>query len=105
MAKNIFIVLGLATVAFAGYYMYTTQGSSVLNTDNNEAVMQNMLSNTQVFIQRRQELSRIDIGSATALFEDERFLSLVTYTDEVAEQPVGRGDPFAETGFLNNTTR
>lgn len=108
MTKNIFIVLGLVTVAFAGYYMYTTQGSALLNTTNDEVVLQNMLENTQVFITHRQKLNGINISKSVSLFEDERFISLRSFSAPVEEVPIGRSDPFSEIGVgttVNTTSR
>jgi len=92
-ATNLAIVLGLITVAFAGYYMYTQQASGTLTFDDNKQTMQNMLNNTRVFIQHRQTLDNVqmDIG----FFEDERFQSLRSFSTPIVEQPIGRPDPFA----------
>lgn len=93
-ATNLAIVLGLITVAFAGYYMYTQQASTgALSFNDNQQTMQNMLNNTRVFIQHRQTLDNVkmDIG----FFEDERFQSLRSFSTPIIEQPIGRPDPFA----------
>jgi len=94
--KNIFIVLAILTIAFAGYYLYTTQDATVLNTDSNQIVLQNMLDNTQVFIERRQELNNTNIAGSLGIFEDERFRSLRSFTSSVEEQSVGKDNPFSQ---------
>tara|TARA_B100000508_G_scaffold141011_1_gene145036 strand:+ start:2637 stop:2957 length:321 start_codon:yes stop_codon:yes gene_type:complete len=92
-AMNISVILGLLTVAFAGYYLYTQQSISVLQFNDNDQTMQNMLNNTRVFIEHRQNLDQVVMD--ISLFEDERFLSLQSYTTDIHERPIGRPDPFA----------
>jgi len=94
-AKNLIVILGLASVAFAAYYLYLQQSESTLNTATGDESLNSMLTKTQVFINRRQALDKIVIDSS--LFEDERFRSLHTFTKPLADIPVGRQDPFAET--------
>jgi len=93
-ATNLSIVLGLITVAFAGYYIYTQQASTTLLFDDNQQTMQNMLNNTRVFIQHRQALDAVKMD--ISFFEDERFQSLRSFSTPILEQPVGRQDPFAD---------
>lgn len=91
--KNFAIILGLLTVAFAGYYFY---GQRAATTDftANEQTMQDMLNNTRVFIGYGQQLSRIRLD--ISFFEDERFLSLQSFDTPIQPRPIGRPDPFAE---------
>lgn len=91
---NLVIILGFATVAFAGYYIFIQQGNSVLDFDSNDQTMQNMLNNTQVFISRRQELDRVNLSSAVRIFDDAAFRSLRSFSTPVQERPVGRENPF-----------
>lgn len=93
-SKNLITVLGLITVAVAGYYVFTQQSGNSVTFRTNEAELQNMLANTQVFVQRRQQLEQIKLD--ITFFEDERFRSLRSFTQPVREQPIGRPDPFAE---------
>lgn len=93
-ATNISIVLGLITVAFAGYYMYTQRSASTLSFEGNPQSVQNMLNNTRVFIERRRALDNVDLD--LAFFEDPRFQSLRSYSTPIEERPIGRQDPFAE---------
>lgn len=96
VTKNLVLILGLLIVGFAGYYIYTQQGSSALSFRSNDQVLQNMLSNTQVFIQRRQELEKVELN--VSFFEDPRFVGLRSFSKPIQEQPIGRPDPFAEIG-------
>lgn len=99
-AINLAIALGLITVVFAGYYMYTENAEQYLNFDTNEQTMQNMLNNTGVFIERRKTLDRVELD--IGFFEDNRFTTLRKFTTPIQERPIGRQDPFAETQ-INNT--
>lgn len=83
-------------MAFAGYYLYGQRESIVLNTESNDVLLQNMLSNTEIFIVRSQELDRMDLD--TAVLEDSYFLSLRSFSKPLKDSPVGRKNPFAETG-------
>jgi len=93
-ATNLSIVLGLVTVVFAGYYLYTQKDTASLGFSNEVPNMENVLNNTKVFIDRRQMLDQV--GFNVDFFEDRRFLSLRSFTKPIQERPIGRPDPFAD---------
>ena len=93
-ATNLSIVLGLITIAFAGYYLYTQRSASILASSPSDQTMQNMLNNTKSFIEYRQLLDKIVLD--TQFFEDPKFTSLRSFTTEIIEQPIGRPNPFSE---------
>ena len=93
-SKNLVFILGLATVAFGGYYMFTQFGQ-ISSFETNDQNMQNMLNNTRVFIERGEILNRMQLTTNIGILEDERFNSLQSYSTPVIEQPIGRLDPFA----------
>lgn len=101
-ATNISVVLGLITVAFAGYYLYTQQATSVLSFETNEQTMQSMLRDTEVFIARENILKKVVLD--VSLFEDDRFRLLRDFTAPIEERPVGRPNPFekAKISSVNN---
>lgn len=72
--------------------MFMQQSATTLSFDANEDVLRNMQANSQLFIQRRQELSTVKMD--TTFFEDDRFLSLQKYTTPIEPRPVGRDNPF-----------
>lgn len=92
--KNLVVVLGLITIVFAGYYLYTQQAPLFDDSSSNEQTMQNMLNNTRVFMQRRQTLDQVELD--ITFFEDPRFQSLRSFSTPIEERPVGRQDPFAD---------
>lgn len=94
-ATNLSIILGLITIVFAGYYLYTQKSTDSFSLDTNKQTMENMLNNTGVFIERRQVLDQVELN--VALFEDARFRSLRSFTTPIQERPIGRPDPFADT--------
>jgi hypothetical protein len=102
IVTNLVIILGFITVAFAGYYIFIQQGGSVLEFSSNEQTMQNMLNNTQVFIDRRQALSKIDLAGGIAFFDDAQFRSLRSFSTPIEDRPVGRDNPFAEPVVPNS---
>lgn len=91
-AKNLIVVLGLITVAFGGYFVFMQQSATTLSFDTNDAVVQNMQANSQLFIQRRQQLEKVELD--ISFFNDDRFVSLQSYTTPIVEQSVGRDNPF-----------
>lgn len=93
-ATNLSIILGLITIAFAGYYLYTSQFSQSLNFDTDDQTTQNMLNNTRIFIERSNSIKQVKLD--TTFFEDERFTSLRSYTSPIQARPEGRPDPFEE---------
>ena len=100
-AKNLVIILGFITIAFAGYFMFMQQSATTLHFDTSEEVLQNMLSNSQLFIERRRELEAIELD--LQFFTDDRLLSLQSVNEPLVEQPVGRENPFepAEPAEIN----
>ena len=106
LAKNLLVVLGVFTVGYAGYFLYTQQSALTLDGGSeNDAVYMNILANTEVFIVRSQELSSIDLD--LAVLDDPRLRSLRRFTKDVEEQPIGRNNPFAEaesTTFISSDT-
>jgi uncharacterized protein HemX len=96
LTKNVLTILGVLTIGYAGYYFYTQQASSLEGgVGQEDAVYQNMLANTEVFIVRSQELSQINLD--TSVLDDPRFRSLQAFTRPVEDQPVGKQNPFSES--------
>lgn len=91
--KNITTALGIITVVFGGYYLFTQSGTSSLGAPESDQAIQAMLSNTSVFITHSQALDQINLD--LSLFEDQRFRSLRLYTAPVKEQATGRSNPFS----------
>lgn len=94
VTKNIATILGVLTIAFAGYYFFIQKASPDSVAD--DFTLQQMLASTEVFIMRSQELDQMNFD--LSVFEDARFKTLRSFTSPVQEQPVGRTDPFASVG-------
>ncbi len=107
LTKNLLTVLGVFTIGYAGYFLYTQRAGTALDVGgDNDAVFVNMMANTEVFIARSQELSQINLD--TTVLDDPRFRSLKRFTRDVKDQPTGRPNPFAEveaTTFINSGTQ
>ena len=99
-ATNISVVLGLITIAFAGYYFFTQNSSTAYKAQSNEVVMKDVLKKTSLFIQHRQVLNKIQLD--ISLFEDVRFTSLRSFSKPVEDVPVGRENPFDDTEYTNS---
>lgn len=94
IATNIVIVLGIVTIVYAGYYFYTQGAFTSTSFEVNEQTKKDMLNRTQVFIEHETVLNNLTFDFS--LFEDERFLSLKSYSTPLKISPVGRPDPFAD---------
>lgn len=91
-AKNLIVILGLITVAFGGYFMFNQQTATTLSFETNDTVFRNMEANSQLFIQRGNQLKQIQLD--TTFFADDRFISLQSFDSPVEKQSYGRDNPF-----------
>jgi hypothetical protein len=90
--QNVFIIIGIIAIAGIGYYLYTQNGGISLN---NEAVDNQAAAETAVFLQKLNELKRIELKGS--ILNDERFITLVDSSEVVVPVPVGRSNPFTES--------
>jgi hypothetical protein len=97
--KNILGPLVMLTLAFGGYYMYTQSGSSDLELGES-ALTQDMLTNTQVFIERRAVLDKVKMD--TEIFSDPIFRSYKTFSTPIQKESTGRANPFGRTTTQGN---
>ena len=93
-SKKLFIVLGVVTVAYAGYYFFTQRAT--LEPQIDDSALQQILNRTQAFIEYRQTLDQVTFDFS--LFEDDRFRTLRSYSEPVQPKVEGRPDPFAPVG-------
>jgi hypothetical protein len=91
VTKNIIIILTLFTLLFAAYYFYTQQAAS-LNFSQNDAELQKMRAQAEVFKQHGVIIEQVKID--TSLFAALPFNQLRAYTTPVEPQLVGRPNPF-----------
>lgn len=87
--KNILIFAGLAALAYAGYYFFVLNKDATLDTTTSSEGQ--MLTNE--FLQRLNELDSVDLSRA--VFDDERFRSLVDFSTTPEEASAGRSNPFS----------
>lgn len=90
---NIAIILGIATIAFGVYYLYAQEAAEELFFSTNEELLQDMLSQTRVFIERRQLLESVELE--LELFDDPRFRNLEDFSTPLVRPEQGRANPFA----------
>lgn len=93
--KNLLLLLGVVTVCYAGYYLYNLRTSTTLDTGMGSAEYESMLARTQVFIQRSQELSALQLDFS--VLESPTFNNLESYERPLEDINAGRSNPFAET--------
>ena len=91
--KNIVVILLALTAAFAAYYFYIQDKNMSLDTDGGVDVTDEILMNTQLFIEHRTTLSAIQMN--TDIFENEVFLSYQTFAKPLPDESYGRQNPFA----------
>lgn len=93
--KNLLLILAVITVGYGAYYVYSLRASTTAG-ETTDAEYQTMLSRTEAFIARKQELDRMQLDFS--VFEDPAFNALQSYTEPVDAGQVGRSNPFAATG-------
>lgn len=98
-ATNLVIVLGLITVAFAGFYLYMQQENSGLSFADSAQDAQIMLRDAQEYISYGDTLKTIDLK--IEFFDDPRLLSYKSFSTPVQDRPIGRPNPFADTTVIN----
>jgi len=98
--KNILILLVILTFAFAGYYVLVQSDKSQMLFSDNQFVTDEMLANTQLFMERSATLSSVVVD--TSVFDDEKFLTYTNFTNQLVTQPVGRENPFIRTNVSSN---
>jgi hypothetical protein len=87
--QNAFVLIGIIGIAAIGYYLYTQNGDISLN---NAEVDNQAAAETAVFLQKLNELKRIQLEGS--IISDERFISLIDSSKPVVPVPVGRSNPF-----------
>lgn len=91
--KNLLIILGVITISYAGYYLYTSR-SFTTSSGPDDAEYQAMLTRTQAFITRSQELNQMRLDFS--VFEESAFSNLQSYSLPEEDITAGRSNPFAE---------
>lgn len=92
---NLIIVLGIATVIFAGYFILKQQEESLPDSVRDQQALEVMLQNTKAFIGHRETLEKVKLD--IRLFEDDRFTGLQDYTTDIESRPVRNANPFLDT--------
>lgn len=90
--KNIASILVAATLAFLGYYLYNQNQQTGLSYADDNYSTEQMLNNTQVFIERRSLLDAVTLD--TDIFIDPVFQSYRSYRSPEVVVPIGRDNPF-----------
>lgn len=89
--KNITVILIISTLAFAGYYLFIKKDEGELDLTMGSTT-EALFVDVQKYIERRQLLDQIDFD--IALFNEQRFRSLIRFSASEEEQPIGRPNPF-----------
>lgn len=87
--QNILILAGIVLLVGLGYFMYTQNNNSTLqsNSVNNQAAAE-----TAQFLARLKNLENVSLEAE--FFSDERFTTLVSFTRPVTPEPYGKPNPF-----------
>lgn len=89
LVKNLFVILGLVLIAGLGYYIYTSNGSLGLQTDDTDLSIE---AESTDLIRKIDSIKRISIDRR--LFSDPRFTNLRSFATPVPVYPIGRDNPF-----------
>jgi hypothetical protein len=90
--KNIIVIVGVVVVGAAGVYLVSERQATQLVLSSTSGVSEEMLANTQLFIERSAILESLQLN--TEVLNDTRLTSLQSYATPVTERPVGRSNPF-----------
>ncbi|XKT75184.1 MAG: hypothetical protein ACJKSS_00105 [Patescibacteria group bacterium UBA2103] len=88
--QTVLIAIGIIVAGFIAYFFFfqnNNQGALVTTTNPSVSAA------NQEFVALFSKLRRIDLD--TSIFEDEYYSSLVDFSRPIAEEPVGRDNPFA----------
>lgn len=97
-ATNIVTILGVVTIVYAGYFFYSKGTFTSSSFEENEQTKKDMLNRTQAFIEYESVLNGLALDFS--FFEDDRLLSLRSYSTPLKPVAVGRENPFADV--VNN---
>ena len=98
--KNILLLIGLAIVLGAAYYMYSNGNLAPLDVSTVDS-NQELLNKTAEFINRREQLNSTTLD--LSLFSDARFNSLRSFSTPVPDQTVGRVNIFDKPATISST--
>ncbi len=90
--KNGLTLLGLIIIGGLGYYLFVLNNDSDLDFNGVSGINEAQLASEQ-FLRELNEIQTFDLSDE--LFIDSRFRSFIDFTKPVAEQPIGRENPFA----------
>ena len=93
--KNSISVLAIVGIAYAGYYLYTINRDSTLETDGAVSSVSEAELGAREFLDRLRELGKIELSQS--LFEDPRFTSLQSNSFPIDSVPIGtKNNPFVQ---------
>lgn len=87
--KNTLVLVALAALAYAGYYIFVLNNESTLETSaSNEGQIL-----TNEFLQRLNDIENVKLSRT--VFDDARFRSLADFSTDPLAVPAGRDNPFS----------
>jgi hypothetical protein len=92
---NIIVLNGIVITSVAGYVLFSQNSVPLLTSNTADPQLQQLFTSSQLFVERSQTLSEIDMD--ISIFEDEVFNSLKSYSLPPNEFEYGRLNPFAPT--------
>lgn len=92
LIKNIATILVALTLAYFGYYLYNQNKNAGLAANGSTDSTQEMLTKTQVFIERRTLLDEVKLD--TDIFMNPVFRSYRSFRNPDVALPFGRENPF-----------
>lgn len=102
MIKNIIAVLSIILLIALAYYLFFMGDDMDLDFAADASVSAQLLQNTQTFVERQRTLQRVQLD--TQLFQDERFIRLMSYEVETPNIPVGKSRLFDPLVPVSNIT-
>jgi hypothetical protein len=88
MSNNLIILILAVILLVLGYFIFIKPSDFALSSQAANPMADQMLLQTQVFIERRTKLDSVAISSE--LFSDPRFTSLRSFSPALTEQTLGK---------------
>jgi hypothetical protein len=87
--QNLLMLLGIVLIVALGYYLYIQSNAAVLKTGT---ARDQVALESALILRRLNEIKTVSLDGA--IFSNERFTTLVDFTEPIIPQPVGRSNPF-----------
>lgn len=91
--QNLIVIVGLVLISFLGYYLYTQNKASSLDSSN-ESINTKAALESADFLRKLNELKSLSLDDS--ILTDPKFQSFVDNRTPLIQKEIGRDNPFLE---------